>query len=286
LLEGNWDPSQHPRAPQGQSDGGQWIAKGGASFAGSAFIPSSPIRTAAFHPAQATAHLAALGGAQSSTWPTTGSASSWLPKVGSGAGAGAAAAVGIGAGGFLGALRNGSMGMYWARMPGVQAMPRIWVYELEKRVQAGKLSREDAIGIFNTAVLGAEAQGFKPTGDTMSAVHKSAVDFLGQAEAVYFAKRSKKKAAPEPASLPGAYRQSGGRVFPTERNSGLTGDALHKEQEKFCERGLAQGKSPGELRGQASVAGLGRGGGTKQPDHIEDPEAEAALQRAIRRTNK
>jgi hypothetical protein len=51
LLEGNWDPSQHPRAPQGQPDGGQWVAKGGASSAGSTFTPSSPVRTAAFHPA-------------------------------------------------------------------------------------------------------------------------------------------------------------------------------------------------------------------------------------------
>ena len=179
------------------------------------------------------------------------------------------------------------MGAYWSRVPGVQAMPQIWVYELEKRVRAGTLSREDAIGTFNTAVLGAEAQGFKPTGGTMSAVHKSATDFLGKAEQVYFA-RKKKQAAPEPASLPGAYQQSGGRVFPTERNSGLTGDALAKEQEGFCERGLAQGKSPGELRGQASVAGLGRGGGggSNQPDHIEDPGAEAALQRAIRKTTK
>jgi hypothetical protein len=166
-------------------------------------------------------------------------------------------------------------------------MPQIWVYELEKRVLAGTLSRDDAIGIFNTTVLGAQAQGFKPTGGTMSAVHKSAADFLGKAEQVYFARR-KKQAAPEPASLPGAYRQSGGRVFPTKQNSGLTGEALADEQERFCKRGLAQGKSPGELRGQASVAGLGRGGGggSKQPDHIEDPGAEAALQRAIQKSNK
>jgi hypothetical protein len=67
-------------------------------------------------------------------------------------------------------------------------MPQIWVYELEKRVRAGTLSREDAIGIFNTAVLGAEAQSFKPTGDRMSLVHKSATDFLGRAEAIYFAR--------------------------------------------------------------------------------------------------
>jgi hypothetical protein len=284
LLEGNWDPSQHPRAPQGQPDGGQWVAKGGGSSAGSAFIPSSPIRTAAFHPAQAIAHLVALGGAQSSTWPTTGSASSWLPKVGSGAGAGAGAAVGIGAGGFFGALRNGSLGMYWARMPGVQAMPQIWVYELEKRVRAGTLSRDDAIGIFNTAVLGAEAQSFKPTGGTMSAVHKSAVDFLGQAEAVYFAKKKKEQGW---AKQPGGYQLSGGRVFPTKRNSGLDGYALRQEQEKFFERGLAEGKLPGQLRGQAAEAGSKRAGGvSSSDDHLIDPEAEAALQRAIRKATK
>jgi hypothetical protein len=177
------------------------------------------------------------------------------------------------------------MGAYWSHIPGTQAMPQIWVYELEKRVRAGTLSREDAIGIFNTAALGAEAQSFKPTGGASSAVHKSATDFLDKAEAVYFA-RKKKNAAPEPASLPGAYLQSGGRVFPTTRNSGLAGDTLAKEQQRFCERGLAQGKSTEVLRGQASVAGLGRGGGggSEQPDHIEDPGAEAALPRAIRKT--
>jgi len=36
LLEGRWDPSQHPRAPKGQPDGGQWVANGGVSSAGSA----------------------------------------------------------------------------------------------------------------------------------------------------------------------------------------------------------------------------------------------------------
>jgi hypothetical protein len=68
-------------------------------------------------------------------------------------------------------------------------MPSIWVYQLEKRVRAGKLSHADAVEIFNTALLGAEAQGFKPTGGTMSAVHKSASDFLGKAESVYWARK-------------------------------------------------------------------------------------------------
>jgi hypothetical protein len=31
LLEGTWDPNQHPRAPQGTPEGGQWVAKGGAA---------------------------------------------------------------------------------------------------------------------------------------------------------------------------------------------------------------------------------------------------------------
>ncbi len=133
------------------------------------------------------------------------------------------------------------MGGYWSRIPGTQAMPSIWAYELDKRVRAGQLSHEDAVGIFNTAVLGAQAQDFKPTGDRMSAVHKSSVDFLGQAEAVYFA-RKKQKAGSLDASKPGAYRDSGGRVFPTEKNSGLKGEALRKEQEEFFERGISRVK--------------------------------------------
>jgi hypothetical protein len=175
------------------------------------------------------------------------------------------------------------MGAYWSHIPGTQAMPSIWVYELEKRVRAGKLSREDAIGIFNTAVLGAEAQGFNPTGRTNSAVHKSATDFLGKAEAVYFAKKKQKGWALQP----GGYQLSGGRVFPTKQNSGLDGYALRQEQEKFFERGLAEGKDPGRLRGQAAEAGSKRAGGIHSPhDHLIDPEAEAALQRAIRKAAK
>ncbi|MEX0677908.1 MAG: hypothetical protein WD063_12580 [Pirellulales bacterium] len=155
-------------------------------------------------------------------------------------------------------------------------MPQIWVYELEKRVRAGTLSRDDAVQIFNTAVLGAEAQGFKPTGDRMSLVHKSAMDFLGKAEAVYFARKKKEQGW---AVQPRGYQQSGGRVFPTKRNSGLDGYALRKEQEDFFRRGLAQGHDPEYLRGQASVAGEGR---TGHPDRLDDPELEAALQRAIK----
>jgi hypothetical protein len=36
LLEGSWDSSEHPRAPKGQPDGGQWIGKGGGAGAANA----------------------------------------------------------------------------------------------------------------------------------------------------------------------------------------------------------------------------------------------------------
>jgi hypothetical protein len=52
------------------------------------------------------------------------------------------------------------MGAYWSRVPGTQAMPSIWVYELEKRVRSGSLSREDAIGIFNTALESASLRRY------------------------------------------------------------------------------------------------------------------------------
>jgi hypothetical protein len=280
VHEGNWDPSQHPRAPQGQPDGGQWVATGGASSAGSAAAPSSPLRTAAFQAGQSTAQLAAFGGAASPTWPTSGPMPSWLPKADVRVGAGAAAGTGTLFGVIAGALRNASMATYWQRLSPRETMVYVWVYELEKRVQAGKLSREDAKKIFTTAVLGADTQGFSPTGDRLSLVHKSALDFLGKAEAVYFGKKKKEQGW---AKQPGGYQQSGGRVFPTKRNSGLDGYALRQEQEKFFERGLSQGKLPGELRGQAKEAGLERIGRSGQPDRLEDPEVEAALQRALQK---
>jgi hypothetical protein len=284
LLESDWDPSQHPRAPKGQPDGGQWIGQGGASSAGSAPVSSSPFRTADSRAGQATTHFAAFSGAASPTWPTSGPMPSWLPKadirVDVDAQAGARTVFGV----IAGALRNAGMGAYWARMPGMQAMPYIWVWELNRRVRAGTLSREDAIEVFNTAVLGAAVQGFKPTGGTMSAVHKSATDFLRKAEAVYFAR---KKQNDEWAKQSGGYQRSGGRVCPTEHNSGLSGAELRQEQEKFFERGLAEGKEDWYLRGQASNAGLTRRGRPFGPDdRLEDPEAEAALQRAIEKAKR
>ena len=83
--------------------------------------------------------------------------------------------------------------------------------------------REDAIGIFNTAVLGAEAQGFKPTGGTMSAVHKSATDFLGKAEAVYFAR--KKEAAKGDAEAK--------HVEVETKPERVTGESLDKARREF-----------------------------------------------------
>ncbi len=44
VHEGNWDPSQHPRAPKGQPDGGQWVVTGG-SGGGSGGREQSPARS-------------------------------------------------------------------------------------------------------------------------------------------------------------------------------------------------------------------------------------------------
>ncbi len=175
---------------------------------------------AVYRPGQSSVKLVATGGAASADWPTFGPASPWL-KAGGGAAARAGAAGGIAAGGFLAGLSNASMGTYWARVPGTQAMPRVWVYELEKRVRAGKLSREDAKGIFNTAVLGAESQRFEPTGNRMSTVHKSMTDFLGKAEEVYFSRKKEKADADSDAA---GSLATPGRV---------TGEALAKARSEF-----------------------------------------------------
>ena len=142
-----------------------------------------------------------------------------MPKIDGVAGA-AGVAASIGAAGFAAALRNASMIRYWERVPATQVMPQHWAYELDKRVRAGTLSPEDAIGIFSTAVLGAQAEGFKPTGNIMSAVHRSMMDFLGKAEAIYFAQ--KKQKAADGANPRGGISATPGRV---------TGDALEKAAE-------------------------------------------------------
>jgi hypothetical protein len=79
-----------------------------------------------------------------------------------------------------------------------------------------------------------------------------------------------------PASQPGAYVSSGGRVFPTRRNSGLSGDALRAEQEAFAARAAQNGKLIGQVRGQSQESGLTR---LSKPDRLADPGAEKAIQR-------
>jgi hypothetical protein len=54
------------------------------------------------------------------------------------------------------------------------------------------------------------------------------------------------------------------------------------EQERFFERGLRAGKLPEDLRGQAREAGAETQGGNKS---MQDPEIEAALQRAKERVS-
>jgi hypothetical protein len=43
VREAQWDPSQHPRAPKGQPDGGQWVATGGSAGAS-----TSPVTGASY----------------------------------------------------------------------------------------------------------------------------------------------------------------------------------------------------------------------------------------------
>jgi hypothetical protein len=77
-------------------------------------------------------------------------------------------------------------------------------------------------------------------------------------------------------------RQAGKDVFPTKYNSGLSGQALKKEQTQFFKRGLASGKDPAYLRGQASQAGYTRYDTFEGGDRLAAPFAEQRLQQAIR----
>ena len=81
-----------------------------------------------------------------------------------------------------------------------------------------------------------------------------------------------------PASQPGAYKASSGKVFPTRRNSGLSGEALRSEQEAFAEKRLAQGNPVEVVRGQAREAGLTVFG---RNERLADRGAEKAIQRAL-----
>ena len=84
------------------------------------------------------------------------------------------------------------------------------------------------------------------------------------------------------ASRPNAYWESGRQVFPTLRNSRLSGAALRAEQREFFRRGLEAGKTTGELRGQAHVAGYERKHEiSTRRDYLADRGAEKALQDAI-----
>ncbi len=55
VHEGTYDPSNHPRAPKGQPEGGQWIEKGGGGGAGGGSV--TPITTASYSgPKKVVAH--------------------------------------------------------------------------------------------------------------------------------------------------------------------------------------------------------------------------------------
>gem|GEM_PF-5362617 len=82
------------------------------------------------------------------------------------------------------------------------------------------------------------------------------------------------------ASKANAYNDSGKRVFPTLKNSGLSGDDLRKEQESFVRRRLNEGASPEEIRGQAANAGLTRRV-TSTSDELADRGADKAVNNAV-----
>ena len=80
------------------------------------------------------------------------------------------------------------------------------------------------------------------------------------------------------ASQPGAFAESGGKVFPTLRNSGLRGDALRGSQEAFSRIRLLEGRPATSIRGQAGEAGLTV---LDRNTRLADPGANKAVQRAI-----
>lgn len=183
LGEEDWDPAKHPRLG-GPPNAGWFASTGGSDSALPSGIdkppmPDSLVRKLPHGPTYLAQMLPAATGA-SPAWPLPGAPGSVLPKLGGGLAAGAKGAATGAAGAAAGAARNAAMTGYWANVPGVQVLPQEFVYALERRVRAGKLSREDARGIFETALLGAQAQAFKPTGNTRGAVYQSMMDFLAK----------------------------------------------------------------------------------------------------------
>jgi hypothetical protein len=288
LSEAGWNPADHPRGGFPQNRGWFSATAGGSGSSGRSAPDSGTAQTGDYRaerrkrapddwrsslgkflprgaipsdpkdfspPDRAATLIAAAPGAAAPTRPAVGPLSPALPNIG-GAAAAAGAAAGIAAGGLLGGLANASMGAYWQREPAVQAMPKIWAYELKKRVDDGTLSREDANGILATAIAGADAQGFAPTGNTISAIQNSAADFLKSAEAVYFARKKKaaeakgtadaEQAAPKPERVTGEELAKRRREFEGMKSQ-LWKDEAVKNPEKYSHEQLGRmrsGKAP------------------------------------------
>ena len=90
------------------------------------------------------------------------------------------------------------------------------------------------------------------------------------------------------ASQHGAYQASGGKVFPTARNSALTGAELSAEQEAFTVHKLAENNPIGVVYGQAAEAGLTVFGKNVPLEadgvvRLAQRSAQAAIERAIAR---
>ncbi len=251
LRETTWDPSKHPRGAFPQNRGWFSPTHGQASPVLRA-ATGTPFHTAGFRKSSAVVRLAATG---SSTWPLPVPLTSPVPKPGLGAAAGVGTAAGVAAAGLLSGLKNASMGAYWARVPATQVMPEYWVYDLDKRVKAGRLTPEDAIGILQTAILGAEAQNFKPTGTTMQAVHTSIMNFLAQAEAVYFGRKKSADTADAKGGESAPKRVTGKALAEARREFKRMSPSLWKEEarrnpSKYTKRQLDQMRR-GECRQDA-----------------------------------
>lgn len=80
------------------------------------------------------------------------------------------------------------------------------------------------------------------------------------------------------AALPHFKKREHAGVFPTHRNSGLSGQALRAAQEAFARVRLLEGHPAETIRGQAGEAGLTVLEGNSR---LADPGAENAVQHAI-----